>query len=378
MSLLDRAITHPRVFQCRIRRICTDMQPLRNTCVHKRCCCYAKVKLDDDEQELPVSHRVFSIRVPTIPKLGDIESARRLLESAFQNLSFDMSKIPIDSALQGLIPKLSITMPVLVLDITGFVVTKLKKPQKKVLEDLHVDESQYPRCAWPRALKGSRVNEIENSFPVGNQYELEVSQQTPVGPHCAWPRATRQLAATSGFSLSTCSASPRGSISASGATLASEAPSTESARKEEDISSSPCIVEGGPRCPWPRKSFAPKQSHSASEVTVNAEQFEAENQSGQKVRPGCDNSAELQRRMLATSVGLTIVNNLAKGSIMTSFFDLHSLLPAGSLGIPEEEDAAIDKYNNPTEALSLNDEAFQIFFVSRCVKTSAVGSVNWL
>ncbi|MCO5592643.1 hypothetical protein L7F22_046646 [Adiantum nelumboides] len=341
MSLLDGAIIHPRVFQ---RRIFTDVQPLRNTCVHKRCCCYAKVKLDDDEQELPASHRGFSIRVPTIPKLGDIESARRLLESAFQNLSFDMSKIPIDSALQGLIPKLSFPMPVLVLDITGFVVTKLKKPQKKVLEDLHVVESQYPRCAWPRALKGLRVNEIENCFPVGNQYEQEVSQQTPVGPHCAWPRATRQLAATSGFSLSTRSALPRGSIPASGATLASEAPSTESvARKEEDISFSPCTIEGGPRCPWPRKSIAAKQSHSASESTVNAEQFEGENQSGQKVRScGFDDSAELQRRMLATSVGLTIVNNLAKGSIKTSVFDLYSLLPAGSLGIPEEEDAAID------------------------------------
>ncbi|KAI5055298.1 hypothetical protein GOP47_0030443 [Adiantum capillus-veneris] len=348
MSLLDGATAaHPFVLE---RRIHTDVQPLHSTRVRRRCCCcYAKAKFDKDEEEHLAPHRGFSIRVPTIPKLADIESARRLLEAAFQNLSFDMARIPIDSALQGLpfgIPKLSIPMPVLVLDITGFVVTKLKKPQKKVLEDLPViDEGMYPRCAWPRTLKGAQLDEVANVGLLEDPHELEATLQIPVGPHCAWPRMTRRLAATSGFSSSSSvelyphSVWPRGSIPANGAIVASE--EMRKSRVASDISPSPCIIEGGPRCAWPRKSVSAKQSYYDS--TDNKEEFEAEDQSGGKAPPaGCEEATELPRRMLATSVGLTVMNHLAKGSIVTSFFDMCSLLPGGSLGIAEEEDAAMD------------------------------------
>lgn len=348
MSLLDRAIIRPGIPD---RRTYTHTPLLRSPSSRRRCC-HAKVKLDDEEQDQSTSHKGFNIRVPTMPKLGDIEAARRLLESAFQNLSFDMPKLPIDSALQGLpfgISKLSTPVRVLVLDITGFVVTKLKKPHKKALEESTILDEQYPRCAWPRMVKGSQVAVVANIGLLENPKEQEASYQIPVGPHCAWPRATGQVTQASGLASFPDvpyprSAWPRGSIPASHGVLAGQQLNKFFNTKAEEPS--PCIIEGGPRCAWPRKSIPAKQGYHAAANTTNAKELELSqgaDANGGKVRPvECDAATELPRRMLATSVCLTVMNQLAKGSIVTPIFDWCSLLPAGSLDIPEGEGAAMD------------------------------------
>eukprot|EP00250_Pteridium_aquilinum_P005525 c15603_g1_i1 orf=481-1638(-) len=348
----------------------THIPPLSRTIRRSnRLCCYAKIKVDGNEAEHETSRKGFSIRVPTMPKLGDIESARRVLESAFHALSLEMPKIPIDSALQGLsfdISKLSIPKQVLVFDIRGFVATKLKRPQREVADTV-LDEGQYPRCAWPRTMKGAHVAEastigtLENlqgpeiglnqlaeesvtAYPRSkwpramrqsgsSEAELpaialslgtvgdEASFNTPVGPHCAWPRKANQF------------------VNSNGAL-------TSQSIKEEV---SPCIIEGGPRCAWPRKTVFAKQSCYTENTTDISEVLPADVSQREKSVDGAEvlpvdfeGAAELPRRLLATSVGLTVMNQLAKGSIVTSLFDFCSLLPAGPLGITEEEDAALD------------------------------------
>lgn len=415
MFLVDGGLACPGVLELSTWR---HIPSSRRHIPHRpRLCCYAKSKVNDDEQKHQTSGKGFSIRVPTIPKLGDSESARRLLESAFQALSFEMPKLPIESALQGLsfdISRFSIPKQIFIFDITGFVTTKLRRPQQEVADPI-LDQCQYPRCAWPRTSKGAQVGEVsvattgttqelqrydhglkptvERSTTVyphckwpratlktlkselGNEAPLgkrpgavsvggingEACSKIPLGPHCAWPRIAQRVTNANGSSSSQSissallyphSAWPRRSLSgnavfSSGGEAIPEPSSECSTRKAEGSS----IIQGGARCAWPRKTIPAKRSCQAEKTTDVSENLQIEvlegeedSDGGKRLPADIDAASTLPRRMLATSVGLTVMNQLARGAfIVSSSRDFFSLLPAGPLEIAaEEEDATLD------------------------------------
>ncbi|KAH7293840.1 hypothetical protein KP509_28G045000 [Ceratopteris richardii] len=297
----------------------------------------AKAELDDAKQKHHApSNKGFGIRVPTMP---DIESARRLLESAFQALSFDMRRIPIDTALQGLPSGISKSVQVLVFDITGFVVTRLRKAGKKELDDIPMDKNQYPRCSWPRTLKSKDLNGL-----IGVGLSDEGSSVQPLAPRCAWPRTRHGAVELGNFPSSTAatadvvyphSAWPRKSLPANHAIVANEPVASESMKvlsAEDDV----CVIEGGARCAWPRKGIPAKQSHYTTE-DVSGHSSVSSSAGHDGAPPAETNDAGLPRRMLATSVGLTMLDQITKGSMVTSMFDFCSSLPAGPLEMTEDD-----------------------------------------
>lgn len=409
MSLLDGAVGRgPAILELSSHRRILPTYPR----IHRssRFYCNAKISVDDEERKHESSHKGFYLRVPTIPKLADVESARRMLESAFQSLSFDMPRIHIDSALQSFtfdIFKLPIPKQGLVFDITGFVATKLRKPPKHPKEVAVVDEKFYPRCAWPRTLKEAHsgglssietpeilldqekdVNcareESESVYPqlqitglplkadLGSKVELgerpcilssltgKEAFEAPAGPRSAWPRKTqrivnadRQLISQSISSnvLYPHSAWPRKSLSRNSIAFDGHRSTVEfdmGSVAEGEVS--PCIIEGGARCSWPRKTLPAKRGCDADETTkilpdnvlADPSKRKKDGVDGKLSSASSDGAAELPRRMLATSAALSVMNQLTKGSFGTSLFDFCSLLPAGNLEFVEGEDTAFD------------------------------------
>lgn len=389
-------------------------------------------QVNEQKQESP--EKKFPISVPSIPKLSDIESARRLLESAFQAFSFEMPKFPIESALQGLsfdVSRFTIPKQMLIFNISGFVATKWRKAptvQDPLLDEetqtgAVFDESRYPRCAWPRRSKGAKLEEppmATREMEDSRHYNVvmphvvagvvdclqypdvstpHLGQTTMVYPHCKWPRQTLQtrkmesllrpddMTAPAGLgsmngmahsNLSTAhigphcawprfnhqasgdtndtrsvsnaplyprSAWPRRSTYSDGVISANPDPIPEASPGLEG--GAPSIIEGGARCAWPRTVVSSGQNadpQNAPSLSGNGQQEVLESLKPADTRPLPainDDATALPRRMLATSLGLTLMNQLAKGGfILTSPNDLLGLLPAGPLEIAEENEVA--------------------------------------
>lgn len=257
-----------------------------------------------------------------------------------------------------------------------FAVTRVQEEQQSNLAEFNANARwqplnqslqpgamMYPHCKWPRQtiLKERAEGSLHPAKDV-------------LYPRSAWPRrgnSASSLMNAKNDCVQPISTKVEGVCAASNPQIACDDnvsfPSNGSFDPTESIlEGNPAMknsFQGGARCAWPRVPI-PSSQRACSQTTADStnktdgalvskpeeDLTEARNEQIELVkRSRAVNDTGVPRRMLATSVGFTLMDQLARSSLIeTSPIDLLGLLPAASFVATEDSEAVAPELDRRT------------------------------